>query len=86
MDGKPDMEDWLRENYEALRKVEPELPDYETFCELGGYQYKEQICHIAFEKQIAYRNKGVFYEEEIGVPRRSSHDDDHARRLSYGRI
>ena len=53
VDGKPDMEDWLRENYEELRKVEPELPDYETFCELGGYQYKEQICHIAFEKQIA---------------------------------
>jgi len=53
IDGKPDMEDWLRENYEELRKLEPELPDYVTFCELGGYQYQDQICHIAFEKQIA---------------------------------
>ena len=53
IDGKPDMEQWLEENYEVLRRMEPELPDYTTFCKQGGYQYKNQICHIAFEKQIA---------------------------------
>ncbi|MBQ7795018.1 MAG: molybdopterin-dependent oxidoreductase [Lachnospiraceae bacterium] len=53
IDGKPDMEDWLIENYNVLREKEPELPDYETFCERGGWQYKEPITYIAFEKEIA---------------------------------
>lgn len=50
--GKPELEEWLRESYEALCKREPELPEYEMFCRLGGYQYREQLSHIAFQKQI----------------------------------
>ena len=52
IDGKPDAEQWLKECYEILRTREPELPDYETFCELGAWQYSEQINHIAFKKEI----------------------------------
>lgn len=52
-DGKPDMEDWLRENYQVLQAHEPELPDYEVFCERGGWQYREPVSYIAFQKQIA---------------------------------
>ncbi len=53
IDGKPELEQWLVENYEELRKREPDLPDYETFCECGGWQYQEQYNFIAFEKEIA---------------------------------
>ena len=53
IDGKPDMEDWLEENYNVLRSHEPELPDYATFCERGGWQYREPVTYIAFEEQIA---------------------------------
>lgn len=52
IDGKPDMEDWLEENYRVLQTHEPELPDYQVFCERGGWQYREQISYIAFQKQI----------------------------------
>ncbi len=52
-DGKPDMEQWLEENYNVLRSMEPELPDYQTFCERGGWQYQKQRTLIAFEKEIA---------------------------------
>lgn len=52
IDGKPELEQWLEENYNVLKTREPELPDYRTFCEMGGYQYKNQICHIAFKDQI----------------------------------
>lgn len=52
-DGKPDMEQWLEENYNVFRRKEPELPDYETFCSRGGWQYQDQITYIAFEKEIA---------------------------------
>ncbi len=51
-DGKPDMEQWLRENYEVFREKEPELPDYEAFCARGGWQYRDQKTYIAFEQEI----------------------------------
>lgn len=60
IDGKPDLEQWLRENYECLREREPELPEYERFCELGGYQYRNQICHVAFREQISDPEKYPF--------------------------
>lgn len=52
IDGKPDAEQWLEECYNILKSREPELPDYQTFCEAGGWQYNEQINHIAFQKEI----------------------------------
>ena len=50
--GNPDHDYWLAESYKALRKKEPELPDYETFCKEGGWQYKNKKVYIAFEEQI----------------------------------
>ncbi|MBR3357258.1 MAG: molybdopterin-dependent oxidoreductase [Solobacterium sp.] len=50
--GHPEADYWLRKTYEALRKKEHELPDYNTFSALGGWQYKEPKIYIAFEKQI----------------------------------
>ncbi len=52
VDGKPELGQWLRENYEVLRRQEPELPDYDTFSERGGWQYREQAGWIAFEREI----------------------------------
>lgn len=52
IEGKPDAEQWLEESYNILRTREPELPDYETFCKAGGWQYNEQINFIAFKKEI----------------------------------
>ncbi|MCF0150031.1 MAG: molybdopterin-dependent oxidoreductase [Firmicutes bacterium] len=51
--GMPDSMDWLKENYRLLRLEEPELPDWDTFTRLGGWQYSDQISFIAFEKEIA---------------------------------
>lgn len=53
IDGKPDLEQWLEENYNILREKETGLPDYHTFCKLGGWQYKNPICYVAFEQEIA---------------------------------
>ena len=53
IDGKPDAEQWLEENYQILKEMEPELPDYETFCRLGGWKYRDQRSVIALEKEIA---------------------------------
>ncbi len=50
--GHPEADYWLRATYDALRKKEPELPDYDTFSALGGWQYKEPKTYIAFEEQI----------------------------------
>ncbi len=50
--GHPEHDYWLEKSYEALRKKEPELPDYETFCREGGWQYKNKKIYIAFEEQI----------------------------------
>lgn len=52
VNGMPDAEQWLEANYNMLREKEPELPDYKTFCERGGWQYNEQINYIAFQKEI----------------------------------
>lgn len=52
VDGKPEAEQWLEECYNILKSREPELPDYQTFCDIGGWQYNEQINHIAFQKEI----------------------------------
>lgn len=53
VEGKPEVSDWLTSSYETLREAETGLPDYETFSRLGGWQYKDPICYIAFEKEIA---------------------------------
>ncbi|MDO4458786.1 MAG: molybdopterin-dependent oxidoreductase [Clostridia bacterium] len=50
--GMPDMHDWLTENYKFMRSMEPELPDFETFSENGGHQFREQINFVAFEDEI----------------------------------
>lgn len=52
-DGRPELNVWLKENYEHIRSMEPELPEYETFCREGGWQYKKQIRCVAYEKEIA---------------------------------
>lgn len=51
-EGKPDLEQWLEENYQILKKKEPGLPDYSVFCKQGGWQYPDPICYIAFENEI----------------------------------
>lgn len=53
IDGKPNLEQWLEENYNVLREKETGLPDYQTFSKLGGWQYKDPICSVAFEQEIA---------------------------------
>ncbi|WP_367567979.1 DMSO/selenate family reductase complex A subunit [Lacrimispora sp.] len=52
IDGKPEVDMWLRHAYRELSKKEPDLPDYDTFSEMGGYQYSEQVTYIAFEKEV----------------------------------
>lgn len=51
--GHAEADYWLRETYRKLQKKEPELPDYDTFSALGGWQYKKPKIYIAFEQQIA---------------------------------
>lgn len=51
--GHAEADYWLRKTYEELMKKEPELPDYDTFSALGGWQYKKPKIYIAFEKQIS---------------------------------
>ncbi|MBE6128731.1 MAG: hypothetical protein E7185_05595 [Erysipelotrichaceae bacterium] len=51
--GHPEADYWLRATYNALRKKEKELPDYDTFSALGGWQYKQPKIYIAFQEQIA---------------------------------
>ncbi len=50
--GHPEADYWLRKTYEALMQKEPELPDFDTFSALGGWQYKQPKIYIAFEEQI----------------------------------
>ncbi|MCR5795127.1 MAG: molybdopterin-dependent oxidoreductase [Solobacterium sp.] len=50
--GHPEADYWLRTTYDALRKKETELPDFDTFSALGGWQYKKPKTYIAFEEQI----------------------------------
>ena len=52
IEGKPEVSDWLKANYALIREREPELPDYETFSREGGWQFKEQVKAIGFEKEI----------------------------------
>lgn len=52
VDGKEDAEDWLRENYEIMRRMETELPDYGTFVEAGGWRYRGGEPKVAFREQI----------------------------------
>lgn len=51
--GEPDLNAWLRKSYLVLREKEPELPDYEAFCEQSGWQYREKKTYIAYEREIA---------------------------------
>ena len=50
--GEPELVGWLRRSYDALCLAEPELPSYEEFSRLGGWQFRNQINYVAFEKQI----------------------------------
>ena len=50
--GRADAEEWLRESYQALREKEKGLPDYETFCRAGGWQYQDPVCYVAFQEEI----------------------------------
>lgn len=50
--GHETIEGWMRERYEALRKQDPELPDYEELKEKGIYRYQNNRPLVAFEKQI----------------------------------
>jgi len=52
IDGKPEVENWLKESYAILREKEPSLPDYDTFSEQGGWQYEKPVHCIAFEQEI----------------------------------
>lgn len=52
IDGRPEAEQWLEDNYNILREKEKGLPDYKTFCRLGGWQYKEPACYIALEDEV----------------------------------
>lgn len=49
--GHETVEDWLRDCYEALRKTETELPDYEILKRDGVYRYQKSQTIIAFEEQ-----------------------------------
>lgn len=57
------MEEWLKTLYEGHRRVEPELPDYETFRKAGCYVYRETPYEIAFQEQI---EKGVPFSTPSG--------------------
>lgn len=52
IDKKPGLGQWLRESYEILQREETDLPDYETFCRMGGWQFQDPVCRVAFEPQI----------------------------------
>jgi anaerobic dimethyl sulfoxide reductase subunit A len=51
-EGKHSVSDWLRESYEDLRKLEPELPEFEIFSAAGGYKYKDNPLVVAFKDQV----------------------------------
>ena len=42
---------WLEHCYNALRRTETELPDYESFKRAGIYRYRNNPRHIAFEQE-----------------------------------
>ena len=52
-EGEPDLSVWMRRLYEENRKLEPLLPDYETFRREGGFQYPEEQI-VAFSEEIAH--------------------------------
>ena len=52
-EGEPDLSVWMRRLYEENRKLEPMLPDYETFRREGGFQYPEEQI-VAFSEEIAH--------------------------------
>ena len=54
VDGCPEKRDWHRRIYENdMRPAEPELPDFETFVEDGGYVYSEPGGEpVPFRKQV----------------------------------
>lgn len=49
--GHASVRDWLRDCYEQVRPLEPELPDFETFRREGGYVYRETPSIVGFEAQ-----------------------------------
>ncbi|MFP3153828.1 molybdopterin-dependent oxidoreductase [Lachnospiraceae bacterium ZAX-1] len=50
--GNETVEAWLKYEYEKCRKMETELPDFDTFKAGGGYFYKDKLRVVAFEKEI----------------------------------
>lgn len=51
-EGHETSEDWQEALYEAIRPLEPELPDYEEFRRNGGHKYRHQPRKWAFEEQV----------------------------------
>jgi anaerobic dimethyl sulfoxide reductase subunit A len=52
--GAPHLRAQLKRSYEALRRVERELPDFDTFREQGGYVYQSTKHVVAFREQIEF--------------------------------
>lgn len=52
IDGKPEVEDWLKEAYMALQNEEPELPEYAAFRRAGSWKYQKSAEFVAFREQI----------------------------------
>lgn len=52
VDGRPELADQLRANYDHIRQLEPELPDYDTFSQEGGWQFRQPARCVAYEKEV----------------------------------
>lgn len=50
--GHETTEDWLADCYAKTQLLEPELPSYEEFKKLGGYQYQNSAVRVTFAEQI----------------------------------
>lgn len=62
-DGCHSVRDWHKRLYEDVRKVETELPEFETFAVSGSYKYRENKYQIAFKEQIEDIEKSPFPTE-----------------------
>lgn len=51
-EGRKTQGEWLEYLYNELRAKTPELPDYETFSQNGGYTYRNAKPYIAYADQI----------------------------------
>lgn len=51
-EGRETQEEWLRHIYAGLREEHPQMPDFETFRQNGGYTYQNPHIRVAYEEQI----------------------------------